>query len=127
MYNELNHSTNPQLTNHFNGYTIHYDQQEPSHSSADTSLPPLYSPLHSNSSYQLKALFIPPPTAASQDEKQSKKKQLSSYLCIDPCPFFPSSGGQCSDTGYITINGQKINVIDTVFHHSFLSSVGQIE
>ncbi|KAK8815316.1 hypothetical protein WA158_003528 [Blastocystis sp. Blastoise] len=80
----------------FNGYTIHYNNNN------NNNLPPL---LSTQSTSSIQAILNPP--------RGNKAKY--SYVCIDPCPFFPMGGGQLGDQGtLLTDDGNTIPIIDTI-------------
>ncbi|KAK8810200.1 hypothetical protein WA158_002628 [Blastocystis sp. Blastoise] len=82
----------------FNGYTIHYNNNN----KYKYNLPPL---LSTQSTSSIQAILNPP--------RGNKAKY--SYVCIDPCPFFPTGGGQLGDQGtLLTDDGNTIPIIDTI-------------
>jgi alanyl-tRNA synthetase len=46
-----------------------------------------------------------------------QKNQILYQLIFNQTPFYPASGGQVGDTGYIEGGGKKINILDTQKEH----------
>lgn len=52
-----------------------------------------------------------------------EKKNGENYVILDKTAFYPESGGQCADTGFLIVNGKKYEVVDVFVENDVIVHV----